>query len=280
MSWRSSSLRSEWLPSIAVSEFALSIAGVRMRLRGAERSIARVRRRYAPYRCGGKAELTLDWEEGEPPRGAGWPDPSVTLLGRGRRVLSRRDFHGEIGPRGGTLITDSRATALDSVLRIILSEILAGRGGMLVHSAAIGDRLFPGRSESGKSTLASLSPRRRVLSDELVAVVPAGRGFVQCGTPFWGSFARGTSTERRPVRNIYFLQRRKRESIRDITPAEAVTRLMECILCFVDTPERGKTLLRAASKLVTSAPCRVLSYDVDKTPYRALDRRLREAERP
>ncbi len=263
---------------MGLASTTLKIAGVRIRLRGAARSIRRAARRYSPYVVEGSADVTLDWREGVPPRSSRWPNPSV-LNGKGDRVvLSRRDFHGEMTGGKGRFITEPKLISLDSFLRVLMTEVLAGKGGLLVHSAAIGNRLFPGRSDAGKSTLSSLAPKGRVLSDEIVAVLPTRRGFDLCATPFWGSFRRGTSTDRKALRTIFFLHRRKRERIDRIDSAEALTRLLECVLCFRDDHARGARLLEIAGKVVSSVPTFTLSYDAFSTRFAELEDRLVRAE--
>ncbi len=254
--------------------FSIRVAGVTIRLEGAVESAAR---RYAPYAQAGTPDLVLELVEGEPPKSRRWPFPSVTR-DRGVIVASRRDFCATVSRGRGRAITRGDPKAIDSVLRILLSEILAERGGMLVHSAAIGGRLFPGKTDAGKTTLASLAGASRVLSDELPAVVPARSGFDLFGTPFWGSFVRGTNLERRRLRSVFFLDRHRREWIRRIDAADAAVRLLECVLCFLDEDARARNFLSSAARVVSSVPCFALSYDATRTGWRELSRRLDEAD--
>ena len=140
-------------------------------------------------------------------------------------------------------------------------------------------RLFPGKSGSGKSTLASLAPFRKVLSDELVAAVPAPHGFALCGTPFWGSFVRGVSTGRYSLDATYFLERKKKEQLEQIRPADAVTRLLECVLCFVDDEGRMKRILQTGVRLARSAPCFRFSFKAKNRAYKDLAIQFQKAEK-
>ena len=255
----------------------IKISGVRICLRGSVRSIGRAARRYSPYVVSGRADVTLDWTEGVPPRSPHWPNPSVLDGEGGRLVISRRDFHGEVEGRRGQFVTQPKLLALDSFLRVLMTEILAKRGGVLFHSVGIGTRLFPGRSDAGKTTLASLAPKQSVLSDEIVAVLPTVKGFVLHATPFWGSFRRGTNTDRKPLRAIFFLHRRRKERIDRVTSSEALMRILECLLCFCDDDARAELLLKICSNLVQSVPVFTLSYHVGKTDFQMLEQRLGEA---
>lgn len=74
-------------------------------------------------------------------------------------------------------------------LRIVISHALYQKGGFLFHSAGIirDDRafLFFGKSGCGKTTVARHSTGMRILSDDLVGVLPAEYGVVAYSTPFW-----------------------------------------------------------------------------------------------
>lgn len=261
-----------------LSEITIEVAGVGFRLRGDWAPIRAAARRYSPYRRSGQADLVVDWRIGTPPRARHWPFPFVSRDDQGTLTISRRDFQGETRGTRCALVTGKSPMALDTFLRIVVSEMLIERGGLLVHAASLGGRLFPGKSGAGKSTLASLAPRRRVLSDEVSAVVPAPRGFFLCGTPFWGSFVRGTNRERNPLRAIYVLKRRKREEIRALDKAEAAMRLLECALGFREDDEQNRRLLEIAARVVSAVPCFALSYDARSMVWRELNERLRRCE--
>lgn len=74
-------------------------------------------------------------------------------------------------------------------LRIVISHALYKKGGFLFHSAGIvrDDRayLFFGKSGSGKTTVAQHSAGLKILSDDLVGVLPTDGGIVAYSTPFW-----------------------------------------------------------------------------------------------
>lgn len=91
----------------------------------------------------------------------------------------------------------SDALGLLTTLRIATAARLPVAGGLLLHAAGLvtGDRalVFPGVSGAGKTTLAEASPWA-VLSDELVAVVPAPQGgFLAAPTPFRSPSSRETA---------------------------------------------------------------------------------------
>jgi len=98
----------------------------------------------------------------------------------GRWVMERGDFHAEWDPQchRGWVRQTARPYAIDAVLRILHSLILAREGGFLVHAAsAIRNGrafLFAGVSGAGKTTICRLAPPDvALLTDEISYV----RGF-------------------------------------------------------------------------------------------------------
>jgi len=97
----------------------------------------------------------------------------------GRWVMERGDFRAEWEPQchRGWVRQTANPYAIDGVLRILHSLILAREGGFLVHAAsAVRDGrafLFAGVSGSGKTTLARLAPPDvTLLTDEISYVRP------------------------------------------------------------------------------------------------------------
>jgi hypothetical protein len=192
------------------------------------------------------------------------------------RAARRRyaPFRGGGAPAFGILL-EGRGGLLrvDSALRIALSYALLRRGGFLCHAAAVDGRLFPGLSGAGKSTLGRSTPPRRLLADELVGVSP-GRLH---GTPFRGNFQRGRNNISRPLEAIVFLDRSALRGVWPLPKAEALARLLGCVLYFGDDAASGRKILRVARACVERVPTFALSYDAQKTGFRRLERILREA---
>ena len=141
------------------------IGGIPVRLWSRDRSFSRLlRKRYANFlgSCNGEvAELTIHLLAG----GTRPADSDLEVECReGSWHIERGDFRAEWDrqSRRGAVWQARSPYALDSVLRILHTLILAERGGFLLHAASIirnGRALvFAGRSGAGKTTMCRLAP--------------------------------------------------------------------------------------------------------------------------
>ena len=161
-------------------------------------------------------------------------------------------------------------------------EVLSGISGLRVRNGSVEDAVqgvVPGVVVE-PDTVPQVSSAMRAALGRGLSVVPRGRGFDLCGTPFMGGFARGTNANRRRLRSIFFLNRKKREFVKEIAASEAALRMLECALCFRDDRKRSGDVLRAVTRVVTTVPCFQLSYDKKRTSWRQLKPRLTAASRP
>jgi hypothetical protein len=122
----------------------------------------------------------------------------------GRWTLNRGDFRAQWDPVSmhGSVRQAAYPYAIDSVMRIVHSLVLAEQGGFLVHSASAVRNgrafLFSGVSGAGKTTISRLAPPDvTLLTDEISYVRRVGDRYEACGTPFAGDWARPGKTSRR-----------------------------------------------------------------------------------
>jgi hypothetical protein len=106
----------------------------------------------------------------------------------GRWVMDRGDFRAEWDPGSGRGWVRQNATpyAIDGVLRILHSLILARLGGFLVHGAGALRNgrafVFAGLSGAGKTTISRLAPPDvRLLTDEISYIRDMGCGTRETG---------------------------------------------------------------------------------------------------
>ena len=147
---------------------------------------------------------------------------------------------------------------LDSLIRILLSVLLAPERGFLLHAATIVRDshafVFTGKSGAGKSTIASLSPRESVLTDEISLLRVVNGAWSAFGTPFWGEFRAEGANVHAPIAGLYFLNQSTDDGVEKITAREAVRLMLPNILFFSRDRQRTEDLLRLLSAFVDSIP--------------------------
>jgi hypothetical protein len=221
------------------------------------------------------------------PEGAVGPDEDVRVRRESSRwVMTRGDFRAEFEPgqRRGSVRQTANPYAIDSVLRILHTLVLAEEGGFLLHAAsAIRNGkafLFSGKSEAGKTTISRLAPADVVLlTDEISYIkkeqqVPRGlkptrddtgkTAYLAFGTPFAGELAKAGENVSAPVAGIYFLEKAAENSITPIGTAEALFRLMQNILFFAEDSGLVQRVFEAAGEFVLNVPAYRLAFVPDQ----------------
>jgi hypothetical protein len=131
----------------------------------------------APLRAVFELEIEL-----APPGIINADDQVRVRLESGRWVMERGDFHAEWDPERhqGWVRQTINPYAIDSVLRILHSLILARQGGFLVHAASAVRNgrafLFSGVSGAGKTTISRLAPPDVVLLTDEISYVRRNEG--------------------------------------------------------------------------------------------------------
>ena len=224
--------------------------------------------RYGGFLSSSDPELELDFDLTAT---APVPDDDVRVRREGPLwFLQRGDFQSRWDPRTGrgTVRQNPNPYALDSVLRILHSLVLAARGGFLLHaaSAICNGRacLFSGVSGAGKTTLIRLAPPDvTVLTDEISYVRTAADGYSAFGTPFAGELAKSGENCAAPVSALFFLEQGPQNHVEELTSAEAVRRLMRNILFFAEDRELVENLFATACDFVARVPVRRLTFYPD-----------------
>jgi hypothetical protein len=208
-------------------------------------------------------------------------------LEAGRWVMERGDFRAEWDTerRRGWVRQTANPYAIDAVLRILHSLILAGQGGFLVHAAsAICDGrayLFSGVSGAGKTTMTRLAPADiTLLTDEISYLRPSADGYAAFGTPFAGELAKAGENCTAPVSALFFLEKGTENRVDELSSAEAVRRLMRNILFFAEDRGLVEKLFATACDFVARVPIRRLTFYPDARvwdPVRNFQRVLEHA---
>jgi hypothetical protein len=153
--------------------------------------------------------------------------------------LQRGDFCAQWDPqaRHGWIRQCPNPYAIDTVLRITHSLVLAEQGGLLIHAASAirngSAYLFAGVSGAGKTTMSRLAPPdATVLTDEISYVRKFGSSYRAYGTPFAGELVRSGANRSAQLRALYLLVQGAENRIESVPRADAARALMRHILFF------------------------------------------------
>jgi len=189
----------------------------------------------------------------------------------GEWLLKRGDFRARWNPetRQGRIRQACNPYAIDSVLRIVHSLILARQGGFLVHAASAirGGKafLFSGVSGAGKTTISRLAPPdATLLTDEISYVRREGTRYIAFGTPFAGELARVGENRCAPLSALFLLEKGSQNRIEPVGPSEALRRLLRNILFFADDPELVKLVFQSACEFASLVPIHRLVFVPDQ----------------
>lgn len=159
----------------------------------------------------------------------------------------------------------------DSFGEILMVNLLAKGRGVMVHACGIvsGGKgiFFTGKSGAGKSTIADLWKTKdevSVLSDDRIIVRKIEGRFWMYGTP-WHGEANLCSPEKAPFEKIFFLKHAKKNSVKKMTPIEAISRLLVCSFPTFWDKKGMEFTLGFIDKLVTEVSCYELGFVPDKT---------------
>ena len=199
------------------------------------------------------------------------PDADVEVTqSLGRWSLQRGDFRAEWEPakRRGWVRQTANPYAIDSVLRIVHSLVLAKEGGFLLHSAsAIRNGkayLFAGESGAGKTTISSLAPSDAILlTDEISYVRRQNEGYAAFGTPFTGELAKLGQNVSAPIAALYLLGKGAENLIDPVEPADAARSLLSNILFFAKEEELVQAIFHSAFEFVKRVPVSRLTFVPD-----------------
>ena len=229
------------------------------------------------------------------PDGAAGADEDVRVRREGERwVLTRGDFRAEWEAGHGWVRQTANPYAIDSVLRIVHTLLLAEEGGFLLHGAsAIRNGkafLFSGVSGAGKTTISRLAPGDvTLLTDEISYIRKssgAGKGpstraealarddrskspgrhqdYLAFGTPFAGELAKVGDNVSAPIAALYFLEKGPKNRVEEIGRAEALQRLMRNILFFAEDERLVQQVFEAAGDFLAQVPAYRLEFVPDQ----------------
>lgn len=189
-------------------------------------------------------------------------------------LIERTDFQARWNPdtRRGQILQSDSIYALDSVLRIVDTLILARMGGFLLHASSWIRNgrafLFAGPSGASKTTVARLAPPdASLLSDGLSCVIRRGDFYNSAGTPFYCGLGRPGENRAAPIESLYLLSQGVRNKIEAIESATAVRGLLANVVFFASDPELVKLVFEASCEFVSRVPVRRLTFVPDASVW-------------
>ena len=196
---------------------------------------------------------------------------------KGRWIIKWQDLSGEFDLRSGKgkLSCSPGPSGLNSFLRFVYSLILLKEPGFLVHASSLIKNgkgyIFPGKSDAGKTTLTQLSPDATLLSDDISLIKIVNGAPVAFGTPFWGALAVGGENVSTTITGIYFPIKDNKNYVQNLSPRQALERLLPNVVFFARDSEFSKQLFNLGYDLVSKVPAYELHFLPEPTFWRCID---------
>ncbi|MGA7474892.1 MAG: hypothetical protein WBA08_13905 [Candidatus Sulfotelmatobacter sp.] len=261
------------LPTTAEAAVSIEIGGMAIALRTHDPSFRQlIENRYEGFvGTSPSSHFEFDIDLYEPSESAPADDGLEVKIEEGEWLLKRGDFRARWNPHTsqGHIRQSCSPYAIDCVLRIVHTLILARQGGFLVHAASAirGGKafLFSGVSGAGKTTISRLAPLdATLLTDEISYVRREGDRYLACGTPFAGELGRVGENQSAPVSALFLLEKGLQNRIEPVGATEAVQRLLRNILFFADDPALVKLVFQSACEFASLVPIHRLVFVPDQ----------------
>ena len=191
--------------------------------------------------------------------------------------FDRGDFHAEWDSRTrqGWVRQAPNPYAIDTVLRIVHSLVLAEEGGFLLHAASAvrsgQSFIFTGISGAGKTTISRLAPADVVvLTDEISYIRRRPSGYRAYGTPFAGELARVGENISAPFGGLYFLEKGPVNRIEPIDDRRAARALLRNVLFFARDERLVNRVFDSAYEFVARVSTGRLIFTPDERAWRLI----------
>ena len=163
---------------------------------------------------------------------------------------------------------------------VLFSNWLGSFGGWILHAAGVSlggaGYAFVGHSGAGKSTLAELLAQNAdvtLLGEDQVVVRRQGKDFWIYGPP-WHYFSSRYSPEGAPLKGLYFLDGKGEGTLKNLTPLEGASRLLQTAFIPYYQPQFVQLILANLADLTQQTSLRTFNFDKSSSPQYILSRLL------
>jgi hypothetical protein len=167
---------------------------------------------------------------------------------------------------------------VENVLRVLTGHTVLAQGGLLLHGAGVvragRAHLFFGPSGAGKTTVTDLSPRDRVLSDDLTLVLRTSEGYVACGHPFGMAHHRVPNTTASfPIAGLYRLVQAPEIRLQALDRSRALGEVASCLPFVMHDAAVAAQALDNAAAFLRDTPAWRLAFRKDDAFWGAIEER-------
>ncbi len=253
----------------------LAIGPLRFRLEGlSPRQAEDLETRFSPFvgEPGASPDLTIDLRAAEVAAFLALPTDGSEIYRMGRRRTGARlslwsyEFAGLLDLEASravlALVAPEGALyerGLENFLRAMTAAFILDRKGFLLHGSCVvrGGRayVFFGPSGSGKTTVARLSAKDTVLSDDLTLVVPGEAGHQAAGIPFGMAHHRAPQTNRAfPIASFNRLAQSREVRRERIEGARAVAEMAGSLPFVMEEPAQAAAAIDTVAAALEGIP--------------------------
>lgn len=266
----------------------ICLGGIVLRLRCADQPFLRLAREalqgfvVAARQPQIEIVITLDPQIGEvDPYHCGNPHRTNVAVSAQRLLIRGSVYTGSFDLKSlrAEVVQGAALEPLYLFLRAVVAAYFPTQNGFLIHAASVAKNgaafLFAGPPQAGKSTVARLSQKYQVLSDDFSIVRKIDGRYYCFASPFWGHVQiKGASkpdTGRAVLlKGLYLIKQDNTVYLRSVPRSEANLRLLQNVLALSRTAAINQELLRIADDFARTVPVKLLHFKKDDSFWKEI----------